>query len=385
MGSDNKPIAILNASRQVATIQHSWFDTIGQAAMLSLPFSVLLGVGLLWVLRRLTLDIRQTRDYADNILSEPGKQGRINTPIRELADLKSALLNLSKGTARQYDLLVSEGAIRASALAACQEGLLVLDESFQIIEANGAAEEVLNTPRSDMLFRPICDFMCDQWLQTSSLPADQTPMRICVVQDPTSGRCDDWIEIAMASFFAQSSRFWLCTVNDLSEEIAAERKNQRLSKELDQLNVELAVRQRALDEHAMVFTCDAQGVVLSGNQTLTDITGCPLSDLVGRTFVFTRDLEHDICLNGEIYETLSAGNTWQGDTICWNITGKMFWVAFTIVPLPTEGGKSDGFLVVGTDISAQKSLEFDLHEARLEQARTSRDIQTTLLKKCVNL
>jgi len=379
LAADDTPMANFNVARHATTDRYAWSGAGREVTLLILPIVLLFGGLMLWVVRGFAVSIKQARDYALSTVSKPGKPFDILLPVGELAGLRNALLTLSCSTARHYELLVSEGAIRASALAACKEGLLVLDDSFQIIEANNAAEAVLNAPRSDLLHSPVCDFICDRWIRASNLPQNDVPLRLCVARDSTTGSADVWVEIAIARFYAQSSKFWLLTVSDLSDEIAAEKKNRQLAKDLATINNELSVRQRALDEHAMVFTCDAQGFVMSCNQKFAEITGCSLSHLAHRPFVFTRDIDREVCLNEEIFETLFCGNTWQGDTICWNVKGKMFWVAFTIVPLPAEGGEAAGFLAVGTDISTQKSLEFDLHEARLEQARTSRDIQTTLL------
>jgi PAS domain S-box-containing protein len=139
--------------------------------------------------------------------------------------------------------------------------------------------------------------------------------------------------------------------------------------ELEKNNHELRLRQLALDEHAIVSIANAQGVITYANQKFCDISQYHQSEVIGKTHAFLKSDEHDAEFFADLWNTITSGNVWQGNTKNRAKDGSFFWVASTIVPLVDPDTQSYRYIAIRTDITRQKRLNDELQETQVNNKR----------------
>lgn len=121
---------------------------------------------------------------------------------------------------------------------------------------------------------------------------------------------------------------------------------------------------QAVDEHAIMAVTDAKGVILHVNDRFCSISGYSRAELIGQTHRIIRSDEHPPEFFAKMWQTLNAGETWNG-TFCNRAKdGQRYWVASTIVPLAGPDGKPRYHLALRTDVTRLKTTETELRNER---------------------
>lgn len=126
---------------------------------------------------------------------------------------------------------------------------------------------------------------------------------------------------------------------------------------------------QAVDEHAIMAVTDAAGVIVHVNEQFCAISGYRREELIGSTHRLIRSEQHAPEFFANLWDTINAGQTWQG-TFCNRAKdGRNYWVASTIVPLMGPEGKPRYHLALRSDVTRLKETETQLrHEhATLEE------------------
>ena len=139
--------------------------------------------------------------------------------------------------------------------------------------------------------------------------------------------------------------------------------------ELEKNNYELRLRQLALDEHAIVSITNFEGVITYANQKFCDISQYHQSEVIGKTHAFLKSGEHDADFFVDLWETITSGEVWQGDTKNRAKDGSSFWVASTIVPLVDPETQSYRYIAIRTNITQQKELNSEMQETQVKNKR----------------
>jgi PAS domain S-box-containing protein len=108
-----------------------------------------------------------------------------------------------------------------------------------------------------------------------------------------------------------------------------------------------------LDAHAMLAIADGNGLVTYANKPFCNVTGQPLSLLMGGAHPILADLQKD---SGLIWQAILSGQIWQGETGHTTPDGRPYWVQSTLMPIKDDSGHITQYVSIHTDISAFKQV-----------------------------
>ncbi len=123
--------------------------------------------------------------------------------------------------------------------------------------------------------------------------------------------------------------------------------------------------------NAIVIT-NRQGVIEWANTAFTTFTGYSLAEALGmRTGDLVKSGKYDKAFYRALWDTILAGEVWQGEIINKRKDGTLYTEDMTITPLKDERGEITHFLAVKQDITERVEVERDLQQyiGRLEAMR----------------
>lgn len=133
---------------------------------------------------------------------------------------------------------------------------------------------------------------------------------------------------------------------------AIERRGQQSRQELEELKA-------ALDVHAIVSIAAPDGSIIDANRQFCEVSGYRRDELIGRNHRIVRSGHHPAAYFEEMWQTISAGRTWQGEVQNRRKDGTSYWVQSTIVPILDEHGLPRRYVSIRTDITEQKRIQAD--------------------------
>lgn len=122
---------------------------------------------------------------------------------------------------------------------------------------------------------------------------------------------------------------------------------------------------------------DPDGVFEYVNPAFEKITGYTRDELLGKTPNVLKSGRHSPEFYRELWNTVEAGQVWQGEMINRRKDGTFYWEFQTIAPV-LENGKITHYIAIKMDISRQKQLEEELREAK-ENAEAASAMKSRLL------
>jgi len=132
----------------------------------------------------------------------------------------------------------------------------------------------------------------------------------------------------------------------------------------------------ALDTAAIVVTTDARGVIVSVNDKFCAISGYSREELIGNTHAIVNSGFHDRSFFATLWQTISAGKSWEGEIRNRTKDGRFYWVHTTIVPLLDRSGKPQRYISIRFDITPRKLAEERLVEYAVRLEKSNRDLES---------
>jgi sigma-B regulation protein RsbU (phosphoserine phosphatase) len=335
--------------------------TLATLALVTLVLSVLMG--------RLGRSMGRVSQFAEGLSQQYGAQLVLQSPISELTAIGQALNSTSKALHAQIAALKDSEELKAAISEASLDSLIIIDSDGRVVEYNPAAvatfgwsqEEALGADLGGLIlperYRAAHQKGMEHYLRTGAGPVLRQRIELSAMH--RSGR-EFPIELAVVPFRIGGAEFFLGSLRDISDrvEIAAERD--RVNAMLQRAVDDAAVRQFALDQHAIVSITDSLGTIVYANEKLEKISQYSVDELIGQNHRLLKSGEHDASFFEQMWATISAGDVWHGEICNRSKDGGLYWVSSSIVPIKDSTGMPYQYIAVRTDISEIKRIERQL-------------------------
>ena len=140
--------------------------------------------------------------------------------------------------------------------------------------------------------------------------------------------------------------------------------NRRTRQAIHDAKSSLEMKRRALDQHCMVNFTDPDGIITYANDNFLRISGFTRDEILGRSLreIFADVIDEErLC---EIWQILSRGETWAGETMLRRKSGEAFWTRSSLMPVMNIDGSLRKVIAVRTDITESKQAEAE-HRLRM--------------------
>ncbi len=117
-----------------------------------------------------------------------------------------------------------------------------------------------------------------------------------------------------------------------------------------------------------IIITDLQGTILKVNQALESLTGYSRQELLGQTPRLLKSSAHRPELYAQMWQTILARRSWQGELTNRRKDGSLFQASMTISPIVDSHGRLTHFVGIQRDISEHKHLERALLQAQKMQS-----------------
>ncbi len=111
-----------------------------------------------------------------------------------------------------------------------------------------------------------------------------------------------------------------------------------------------------------IVITDPKGKIEYANPKFEALTGYSRAETLGKNPRLLKSGEHDRAYYKNLWDTIRAGNVWQGEFHNRRKDGSLFWESATIAPLINDNGEITNYIAIKEDISIQKELQERLRE-----------------------
>lgn len=116
----------------------------------------------------------------------------------------------------------------------------------------------------------------------------------------------------------------------------------------------LAQRDSLVDQHILLARLDTEGRVLEASHALCHFLSCSQSSLIRKPSYFFDDSEQTFELNHHIWETVRAGDTWEGEIRRVHKDGSTCWADSRVIPEFDQFGEFTGLMNILQDTTNKK-------------------------------
>ncbi len=154
-------------------------------------------------------------------------------------------------------------------------------------------------------------------------------------------------------------------VRDITSRKLAEEHIQTLTKAIEQSPV-------------CVVITDLKGNIRYVNNKFTEVTGYAIEEVINRNPRILKSGSQSEDFYKHLWETVLAGNTWQGELHNRKKNGELYWENAIISPIVDAAGKILNFVAVKEDITEKKKMIEDLVKAK-NKAEEANNLKSSFL------
>jgi len=137
--------------------------------------------------------------------------------------------------------------------------------------------------------------------------------------------------------------------------------NHKLKQMVNEKTEEITGNLKVMDRNLIISDTDIDGVITDCNENMLKITGYTKSELVGKTHSKIRHKDTKKEVFEDLWKTIKAGETWQGEIKNRKKDGSFYWVDTIISPKYNSNQKLLGYKAIRYDITDSKKVEM-LHK-----------------------
>lgn len=137
--------------------------------------------------------------------------------------------------------------------------------------------------------------------------------------------------------------------------------------ERQEIERQLRIQTTAIESAANgIVITDCQGNIEWTNPALSQISGYEAHELMGQNMRVFNSGRHDSDFYRQMWETILAGNVWQGETTNRRKDASLYVEEQTITPVRDESGQSSHFIAIKQDVTERKLMYAQLEESNRE-------------------
>ena len=126
-------------------------------------------------------------------------------------------------------------------------------------------------------------------------------------------------------------------------------------KQLETQYAELRKLSQAIKQSAnVVIITDPEGRIEYANPRFETTTGYTLAEAIGQNPRILKSDVHSDAYYQELWETITSGQTWQGELYNKRKDGRLYWEQATITPVCDESGQITNYIAVKEDVTERK-------------------------------
>lgn len=274
------------------------------------------------------------------------------TPIFDDADNSTHLLVMSKNIQTLKKELAQSMEQYKSLFMNHENAICMMDLSGKIVQANPACEKMFGYDEQEIINRSY-----RQLLEEMKIDGRALPFHHIIYDQSYSKEIQAWHkEKGMIYLYVTNvpiivENEWMgiyLIAQDVTKEKVAEIKLENTVKDLANMKY-------ALDESAIVSVLDPYGTIRYVNDMFCTIFGYEKEELIGQSYEL-----FDVSYDFRVLESIGQGKVWRGQVKSITKEGVIVWSHKTIVPLTDIHHRISSYVLIQTDITAQKKLENQL-------------------------
>lgn len=372
-------VGISASLAKLSEIRHQiWFDSLAAALLTAAVASLVL----MLVISQLTRRIEAATEFAEKLDARAGNLLGVPSRIHEIKRLQSALNNAALVLQQRFAALQNSEARKAAVIEATLDSLITVDSGGRITALNPAAVTTFGYSSEEAIGAYLSDLIIPQQHRAAHIEGMRHHRKTGIGPilhqrlEMTALRRDGSefpVELTVVPFELDGQTQFLGSLRDISKQAALQIEQKRTRALLEQTLKDLAAREHALNEHAIVTIADRHGNITYANAKMCAISQYSSEELLGQNHRLLKSGLHEPGFYADLWRTIAAGKVWHGELTNRRKDGSIYWVASTIMPLLDFNGVPYQYIAIRTDISGQKQTELELaanHE-RLEQTLTS--------------
>lgn len=241
---------------------------------------------------------------------------------------------LTKNVVQLSHQLLESHAKMESVFKTSKEGLAIVDSSGKLIEVNPVFSEITERSSNRLMVTNWSDLFADQGVKIE-------PLNQKVIHYVTQSGNHKTLEMTLVELTHQALFLVHC------RDITLFRKQQ---KEIENFI-------KVVDENVITSKTDLYGSITYASKAFCEVSGYHNEELMGQKHSIVRHPDMPADVYKDMWQTISAGKSWQGDIKNLKKDGGYYWVSATVSPDFDDNHNIVGYTAIRQDISDRKKVE----------------------------